>query len=155
MVIKKLCYLYLVQNAVRLLEVPPWRFSSFVWHVRLWKLQASNNSIDMLFSFSQSSVTSPNRRCCMFHFNAARCTSISPALGFNTGALPYKTESVGAVRILLFMSATWEWQINRWYVIYFIRCYTIHIQSLTSGAMRSRRRKGSKSRWFWGIFFTL
>ena len=41
--------------------------------------KSSNNSIDMLCRFLQSSATSLKRRCYMFHFNSAKCTSISPA----------------------------------------------------------------------------
>ena len=72
------------------------------------EFETSNGSIEMSCSLSQSSPTSPNRRCWMFHFKAARRTLIRLSLGSFTRTLQCKGEPGIAYRILLLTNSTWE-----------------------------------------------
>ena len=61
--------------------------------------KSSNSSTDSWCSRSHPSAVKPKRRCCMFHFNAPRWTSISLSHGSSTSDNLYWGESAPAARM--------------------------------------------------------
>lgn len=104
-----------------------------------------SSSTEVLWSLARSDANNPKRRCRIFHLRAVTCTSIIVSLGSWIGASPRRADPRGADAIAALTNLTC-------YIVYYM--LVIHrillswwmmvgmITSCTSGAMRSRRRKG-------------
>ena len=96
-----------------------WAFSIFQpdsWPVLsgMFSFNRSSSSADITLSLSTPSAVRPNRRCCMFHFNAAKWTSINLSLGSSISGTLYKGEPGPALRISSLTNLT---------CIYHLTCY--------------------------------
>ena len=103
----------------------------------MFSFNSSSSSTDIWWSLSKPSAVRPKRRCCIFHFNAARWTCINLSLGSAMRGNLYSGEPGCALRMLSLTNLTCRLHI--WcYIGGYIVCYFDY----TSGAIRSRSKNG-------------